>query len=63
LITRILATACAALLLSSPPIAQQPAAPRGAVFPVASQMVWIDALVAAIGALWGHAPKPEPKAR
>lgn len=44
MITRILATACAALLLSSPALAQQPAAPRGAVFPVASQMVWIDAV-------------------
>jgi hypothetical protein len=36
LIARILATACAAVLLSSPALAQQPAAPRGAVFPVAS---------------------------
>jgi len=44
LIARILATACAAVLLSSPALAQQPAAPRGAVFPVASQMVWIDAV-------------------
>jgi VWFA-related protein len=44
LITRIFATACAALLLSSPALAQQPAAARAAVFPVASQMVWIDAV-------------------